>query len=520
MLRWTMSSFGQFAATSQFYLYGRQNCTQTGYEKAVRSYPKPDLLGEEVGLDLSGRTAIVTGANSGIGLEVTKFLAQRNATVYMICRSEKRAKAVRETIVSETGNEQVHLLVCDCSLEADVRRAWEEFCQHSLERGLSQPQLDVLVCNAGVLMNDRTLTAEGVEITFACHLVFGTYLLTSLAIPTLEATAGSRAVIVSSAGMYNTKFPDWDVAASHTGKYDGNLAYAYAKRGQILLCEEWSKLHPTVKFVSSHPGWTETPAVDAAYGEQKKYLEPMRTPWQGAEGIVWLCVAPQEELEAGAFYLDRTARVKHLAGPFFSEGSFTKNSPEEVAAFMGKLQAMISGQGSAAPTNEELDALNAAAEALKLPLEATSKAIDIESFMGRWYVHAGIFTSFEVGGTDSTEDYVWNEKKKRIEVTFTMQQHSKQGKTSPFTLLQRAKIVNAPTNTRWSLSPKLGVYLPLGIAYLVLYCADDYSFTVIGARTHPTIASICASAHTSLRPSIFPPPAALSGAHESTSHLT
>merc|ERR1719454_1783892 len=111
-------------------------------------------------------------------------------------------------------------------------------------------------------------------------------------------------VAVSSGGMYNTKFPKWEVATSLEGAYSGNLAYAYAKRGQVLLMERWAAEHPEVKCVSCHPGWTDTPAVDEAYGSQKRFLEPLRTPWQGSEGIAWLCVAPGAELESGAFYLD------------------------------------------------------------------------------------------------------------------------------------------------------------------------------------------------------------------------
>ena len=102
----------------------------------------------------------------------------------------------------------------------------------------STERLDGLVCNAGVLLHERTLTSEGVETTFACHLLFGTYLLGSLAMPLLEATPGARIVAVSSGGMYNTPWPAWDLAAAAEGQpYSGNLAYAYAKRGQVLLAE-------------------------------------------------------------------------------------------------------------------------------------------------------------------------------------------------------------------------------------------------------------------------------------------
>ena len=59
-----------------------------------------------------------------------------------------------------------------------------------------------------------------------------------LALPILERTLSSRVIVVSFGGMYNTKFPSWDIATSRRGKFDGQLSYAYAKRGQVLLCEE------------------------------------------------------------------------------------------------------------------------------------------------------------------------------------------------------------------------------------------------------------------------------------------
>ena len=75
-----------------------------------------------------------------------------------------------------------------------------------------------------------------------------------LALPILERTLSSRVIVVSSGGMYNTKFPSWDIATSRRGKFDGQFSYAYAKRGQVLLCEEWTKMFSSVKFASCHPG--------------------------------------------------------------------------------------------------------------------------------------------------------------------------------------------------------------------------------------------------------------------------
>ncbi len=157
----------------------------------------------------------------------------------MVCRSALKAEDARNEIIDATDNTNVRTLICDCSLEEDIRRMWDTFLQIS-----PQPvQLDCLICNAGALTNSKLLTKEGVEVTFAAHLLFGTYLLGKLALPYLESAVrgGShegRLIVVSSGGMYNTKFPSWEDATS-TGNapYDGQFAYAYAKRGQVLLCE-------------------------------------------------------------------------------------------------------------------------------------------------------------------------------------------------------------------------------------------------------------------------------------------
>jgi len=152
----------------------------------------------------------------------------------------------------------------------------------------SEPKIHCLVCNAGALYNDKRMTSEGNEATISSHLFGGSYLLTKLLLPKLQLplqtnnnnnngesdsdSNSSRVIYVSSGGMYNTKFPSWEEATNTAPnqKYDGVMAYAYAKRGQILLAEEFAKLHPSVKFVSCHPGWVDTVGVDEAFGSGKK----------------------------------------------------------------------------------------------------------------------------------------------------------------------------------------------------------------------------------------------------------
>lgn len=462
--------FGQFAATSQFFLYGRKHFTRTGWEKHKKSYEQPDIMTQD--LDLAEKVFIITGANSGVGKEVAQFLASKSASVYMVCRSRKRAEAAQAEIVAATSNSKVYILEADVGLEADVRRCWSEFAAQSV-------RLDGLVCNAGALMNEKTLTSEGLEVTFASHLLFGTYLLGSLALPTLKTTPDSRLMVVSSGGMYNFPFPAWDVATSTSlsvgVKYDGQSAYAYAKRGQVLLCERWAAEHPEVKVVSCHPGWTGTPAVDAAYGDQKSYLEPMRTPWEGAEGIAWLCVAPAAKIETAAFYLDRKPQVKHIAGPFFTEGSYTKNTTEQVDDMMRNMDDWANGRRPA-DLRERAEDQASGVQARIAPLVAMERPIELERFMGRWYVHANIPTYFDRGTVNNTEDYTLDETKKTVHVSFC---YCDKELTKTSKLLQRAAVKN-DASTEWAISPKIGLYLPVAIPYLIVDCAEDYSSSIVG----------------------------------------
>jgi len=283
---------------------------------------------------MDGKVVAITGANSGIGKELATYAAAKGAKLYMICRSKDRAEKAREEISKLTNNDNIAVLLADVGELSAVRKLVEEFQS-------KETKLDCLVCNAGVLLRERVETSDGYEATFASHLLGGSYLLPQLLLPQLKAAGNeSRVVFVSSGGMYSTRFPDWETATNtvEDAKFDGDMAYAYAKRAQVLLAERLTKDIPEITWISSHPGWTGTNAVDLAYGDSKKYLEPMRTTWEGSEGIAWLMGTKKENLEGGAFYLDRTPQRKHLSGPFFSEGSYTKNSKEEVDNLLKKLK--------------------------------------------------------------------------------------------------------------------------------------------------------------------------------------
>lgn len=326
---------GQVMTTGRFYFHGKSHFTQTGWLQASARYPKPDPLET---IDLADRVFVVTGANSGCGFEATQYLASKKGKVYMVCRNKERGEKARQEIADKTGSSNLHLLIGDCGVKADVRRIAQEI------RG-RESNLDCLLCNAGALLNKRETTADGLEVTFATHLAMGTYLLGECLKPLLGAASdGGRIVVVSSGGMYNVKY-DHKAAMSEgslASSYNGQMAYAYAKRGQVLLCERWAKeIKGNTTFVSCHPGWTDTPGVEQAYGSQKSWLQPLRTLWQGTEGICWLCSTPKSELQNGAFYLDRSPQEFHLG-----DTSRTKNTQKEIDNMVAEL-SKITGEPDA-----------------------------------------------------------------------------------------------------------------------------------------------------------------------------
>mmetsp|Transcript_69867 Transcript_69867/g.140634 ORF Transcript_69867/g.140634 Transcript_69867/m.140634 type:complete len:409 (+) Transcript_69867:44-1270(+) len=382
----------QMIVASQFYIYGRKHFTANGWRHAYLQYPQPDLLDT---VNLGDKNFLVTGATSGIGREVATRLTERGATVYIVCRgSTDRARRVAEEIAETAAAASaastwgvgsagaVVPLVGDVSLAADVRRVAREVDSaleaERLRRGSSGSSsgwgLDGVVCNAGALLHERTLTSEGVETTLAAHLAHGTYLLTNELRPSLQRALDPRVIMVSSGGMLTSKWPGMPTAAStlRPDEYDGQLAYAYAKRGQVLLAQEWAKReeaannaetrqqqqqqqqpeHSRIKYVSCHPGWVATPGVDSAYGKIGSWLlAPLRSCREGGEGVAWLAAVQGNELESGGFYLDRAPQPLHLPGGwiFNRGGKATHNTADEVGELMSALEALAgSGDGTAA----------------------------------------------------------------------------------------------------------------------------------------------------------------------------
>ena len=253
---------------------------------------------------LRGKHVVVTGASGGLGLAAASGLARCGAEVHLVGRSAQRIERAAAQLVQEQPGARVRTAVCDVSDLSSV----EEFCA-SLAGGITS--LHALVHNAGVMPPDRTLSAQGHELTLATH-VLGPHLMTFRLADILR---GGRVIVVSSGGMYGQRLPADDLEYEE-GEYSGVTAYARTKRMQVVLAELWADwLAPQgVTVASMHPGWAATPGVTDSLPRFARVMGPvLRSPEEGADTVVWLAAA-QEELPSGLFWHDRRPRPTHY-GP-------------------------------------------------------------------------------------------------------------------------------------------------------------------------------------------------------------
>ena len=290
-------------AADRLVLPGMLAFTRFGYRAARRHW-------NPVSAYLRDRHVVITGATSGLGLATAATLAARGAELTLVARDRVKAKRVAQDLKRRYGNARIHVEIADLSLLADVRA----LVARLLAKG--RP-IDVLVNNAGALINPREETTEGLEKSFALLLV-GPYVLTEGLKPLLKQAAaergGARVVNVLSGGMYTQKAHVEDLE-SKRGEYSGSVAYARAKRALMIVTEEWARRWAKDGIVvnAMHPGWADTPGVESALPEFHRVTEKvLRSPEEGADTIVWLAAATEAGKVSGEFWLDRRPRLKHV----------------------------------------------------------------------------------------------------------------------------------------------------------------------------------------------------------------
>ena len=245
--------------------------------------------------DQSGRQAIVTGANTGIGFETAKALAASGAEVTLACRSERKGQDAVARILEEHPTAKVSLGSLDLSDLSSVRT-------FAVEYRVDHQHLDLLINNAGVMIPPESKTKQGFELQFGVnHLAH--FALTGLLLDLLRATPGARVVTVSSAAHRMGKL-DFDDFNFFERGYKPWEAYGQSKLANLLFAFQLQRRFETERVgsisVAAHPGWTGTDLQRNAWYIRALNLFFAMSPAQGALPTLRAATAP--EVKGGEYY--------------------------------------------------------------------------------------------------------------------------------------------------------------------------------------------------------------------------
>lgn len=268
--------------------------------------------------DLTGKTIVVTGSNTGLGRVTAEVLAARGAHIVLANRSEARTRPVLEKILADGGSAHFHPL--DLSSLAAVRESADR-----LMEGLHIPRgrpghaaqgrvvgaggkIDVLVNNAGVVAA-RGLSVDGFELTFAINHL-GPLLFTLRLLPALEAAGEARVVNVASRAHKRVKRIDFDALTKTTRSPTGFPEYALSKLANVYMSRELARFlvargTPRITTYALHPGvvasdiWRRVP-----WPVRWVMTRFMITNEEGAKTQIWCATAPELRGQTGLYYAE------------------------------------------------------------------------------------------------------------------------------------------------------------------------------------------------------------------------
>ncbi|OFA07395.1 SDR family NAD(P)-dependent oxidoreductase [Duganella phyllosphaerae] len=290
---------------------------------------RPELLAA----DLHGKTYVITGANSGIGLVTAQQLARQGATVVMGVRRVQEGQRVAADMMRELPAAQLFVYRLDLDDLASVRSFAQEVIQH-------HPSLQGLVNNAGVMNTPFGRTRDGFETQFGVNHL-GHFLLTNLLLDSLIAGAPSRVVNLSS---YFHEFSmgrkgeiHFDDLNYHRRPFDSWEAYAQSKLANLLHARELARrvAGTGVTAVSVNPGFVRTNlmSIPVPMWLQRLLIIPVLRlagliePWEGTQTSLHALLAPEVEQHSGAYY-SQIARYRDKAA---RQGGWPLASPNPVA---------------------------------------------------------------------------------------------------------------------------------------------------------------------------------------------
>ena len=296
--------------------------------------------------DQTGKVAIVTGANSGLGFETTRGLARKNATVIMACRDLKKGEAALEKIKREFPAARVELMQLDLADLDSVRRFADNFKQQ-------YSRLDLLINNAGIMAIPFRQTKQGFEMQFGTNHL-GHFALTGLLLPVMLETPGQPRVVTTSSGLHmigDLNFADLNWSKGYTPQ----KAYGRSKLSNLLFTYELQRRLDAqgegdkVLSVASHPGYAATNLQTAgAIMEGKKFRERMsllgnrlfaQTAEMGALPTLYAATAP--DVKGGQYF--GPSGLLEMRGYPKVVGSNKKSQSPELAAKLWAVSEELTG---------------------------------------------------------------------------------------------------------------------------------------------------------------------------------
>ena len=244
--------------------------------------------------DLTGKIAVVTGANRGIGYETARALAAKHATVILACRNKPSGEAALREVLQQHPDAKAEVLLIDLADLASIRSFWDQFTAR-------YDRLDILVNNAGIMMPPFAKTKDGFESQFGINHL-GHFALTGLLLDCIIHTPRARVVTVSSGGHRFGRI-DFDNLNAERG-YDPNQAYAQSKLANLLFTRELQRRFDAAMLeaiaVAVHPGWTKTDLP--VHWPMVRLLNPFigQPPWMGALPSLHAATAPN--VRGGEYY--------------------------------------------------------------------------------------------------------------------------------------------------------------------------------------------------------------------------
>lgn len=259
-----------------------------------------------VNSNMQGKICLVTGANSGIGKATALALAQRGATVVMVCRDRARGEQARSEITTTSRNNAIDLLQADLSSQQSIRQLVETFQQH-------YTYLHVLINNAGASFPGRRReTVDGLEMTFAVNYL-APFLLTHLLLDRLKASAPARIVNVSSAAHKSGSMQLDDLQAEK--RYRPMRTYPQAKLAVVLFTYELARRLQGTGVTANclHPGFVATHFAQSDGGPAIRLLVKVigsfgTSPEKGAKTSIYLASSPEVEGVTGKYFVKSIPR--------------------------------------------------------------------------------------------------------------------------------------------------------------------------------------------------------------------